>query len=375
MDIKSKPQKERNLSQSATIRVLALSNFDLNPILREWQEDGHSGHHLWGLTGLEKHGIESSILVYEKFSVLKNIGKYLKLLGDLDQELRVVLQAKEYDVIYSCHYPTTSLISFLRKIRLTQTKIIAFAHQIPRESFFSKIYVNLFVSGNDKILCLSESTKSELKDVFKIPEEKLYILDWGLDTSFHKPQPFDVDEIRANGYIFSSGKTYRDYDTLIKACSEIDYNLEILGYKDILCDLGEIPGNVKVYTPGKSAKLSEIIPLYRKAFFVAIPLDLPPNKPRSTLGLTSLIESMCMGRATLVTENRDLGIDIDKEKIGFVLPYKDVDAWRQAIQYLLDHPEEAQEMGRRARKLAESRFNLGNFERGIYKCIQESFLG
>jgi glycosyltransferase involved in cell wall biosynthesis len=38
-----------------------------------------------------------------------------------------------------------------------------------------------------------------------------------------------------------------------------------------------------------------------------------------------------------------------------------VNGWRNAMTYLLEHPEIAREMGNRSRLLAESRFNLETF--------------
>jgi glycosyltransferase involved in cell wall biosynthesis len=85
-------------------------------------------------------------------------------------------------------------------------------------------------------------------------------------------------------------------------------------------------------------KTSEVSAKFNNAFAVAIPLDLPPPKPHNTVGLSSLLEAMCMGRAVITTENKDMGVDLEKEGIGLTVPHKDVLAWRQAVQYLLDHP-------------------------------------
>lgn len=65
-----------------------------------------------------------------------------------------------------------------------------------------------------------------------------------------------------------------------------------------------------------------------------------------------------------------MGFQLEKEGIGLMVPHKDVNAWRQAVQYLVDHPEEAQEMGLRGRYLAEKRYNLANFTQKIAHCMQ-----
>ncbi|MBD0270059.1 MAG: glycosyltransferase, partial [Cyanobacteria bacterium Co-bin8] len=95
------------------------------------------------------------------------------------------------------------------------------------------------------------------------------------------------------------------------------------------------------------------------------------HKPHNTVGLSSLLEAMCMGRAVIATENKDMAFDLEKEKIGLTVPHKDVLAWRQAVQYLLDHPEETQEMGLRGRYLAEKKYNLTNFTQKVVQCMQK----
>jgi len=51
-------------------------------------------------------------------------------------------------------------------------------------------------------------------------------------------------------------------------------------------------------------------------------------------------------------------IDIEREGIGITVEYGDVKGWEEAIRYMSSYPEEAKEMGKRGRKLAEERFNI-----------------
>lgn len=62
-------------------------------------------------------------------------------------------------------------------------------------------------------------------------------------------------------------------------------------------------------------------------------------------------------------------MDIDKEEIGITVPYGDTEGWVNAIRYLTAHPEEAERMGRNARRLAEERFNLEIFSGEIANTL------
>ena len=381
------------------MKVLTLNNYDLEYIFKEWQQDGQSAHQVWGITKMEDYEIQALMLPYKKFNLLKKLSGRLKVLGDLDQEIRVLSTNQDYDLIYSGHYITTSFLAFLRKFGILRKPIVAIAFQAPRRSTWTAIYVNLFVSGNDKLICLSEGIKEHFEKDFNLPSKQLEVIEWGYDTAFHPAKPMDLAEIRQSGYILSTGKSFRDYKTIIEAFSKLDYSLKIIGYSNNIFDsLETLTENVEITIPYKAisevkaseslrlAKLPtnvktveqlltarEILHHYSNALAIVIPLDLPLNKPHNTVGLSSLLEAMCMGRAVITTENQDMGFDLEKEGIGFTVPHKDVNAWKQAVQYLLDRPEEAQEMGLKARYLAEKRYNLTNFTQKIVQCMKSLF--
>ena len=378
------------------MKILILNNYDLEYILKEWQQDGQAAHQVWGITQMDQYGIEADILPYHQFPWLKKLGQSMKVLGDLDQQLRVLTKSHHYDLIYSGHYFTTSLLALLRKFKLLNVPLVAIAFQAPRKGFLAKLYVSLFVTGNDKLICLSEGIKEHFEKEFNVSSDRLEMIEWGYDVSFHSPKPMDLLKVQKQGYIFSTGKSFRDYKTLIKAFSSLDYPLEIVGYSDNMLELlKDIPQNIEITIPLSAVsdaqanqslrsgllppnvktverlfKTAEILTLYENALAVAIPLDLPPNKPHNTVGISSLLEAMCMGRAVITTENRDMGISLEKEGIGFTVPLHDAQAWKQATQYLFDHPEEAKEMGQRARYLAENRYNLEHFTQKIAQSMQ-----
>lgn len=378
------------------MRVLALNNYDMQYTLKEWSEDGQSGHLLWGVTQMDNHGFDASVLPYKKISLLKKLGSLTKIFGDLDQEVRVLQNLKGYDVIYSGHYFTTSLLAFLRKFNLLRKPVVAIAFQSPRKSLWAAIYTYLFISGNDKIICLSDGIKDHFEKDFGLPSGKLEMFEWGFDTDFHQMKPIQTSGNFKDGYVLTTGKSFRDYRTLVEAFSTLDCSLEIIGYSDnILDSLWNLPRNVNITIPTSVAsskdsdpsldgkklpanvrtvtkllKLSEILERYDRTFAVAIPLALPPSKPHNTVGLSSLLEAMCMGRAVIATENRDMGVDLEREGIGLTVPHGDAQAWRQAVQYLVDYPEETLEMGNRARYLAEKRYNLEGFTNKVVHCMR-----
>lgn len=372
------------------MKVLSLNNYDFEYILKEWQKDGQSAHQLFGITKMSDYGVESAILPFSRFNFLKKLSEQVKVLGDLDQELRVLMKSRDYDLIYSGHYITNSLLAFLRKIGIFRKPLVAVSFQSPRKTLFGTIYVSLFVSGNDKIICLSENIKEHFEKDFGIPSERLEMIEWGYDTAFHQPKTMNQASPQDSPYILSTGRSYRDYKTLLEAFSTLNYPLEIAGCSSNILDLFEnIPQNIKITIPLADAlqdlsdrqlpeniktidrllTTAEILAKYNGALAVAIPLEVPTHL-HTTIGFTSLVEAMCMGKAVLITENKAIDVVPEKEGIGFTIPYQDVQAWRQAVQYLVEHPEETKEMGQRARYMAEKRYNLTNYTQKTIQCMK-----
>jgi glycosyltransferase involved in cell wall biosynthesis len=352
------------------MKVLLVHNFDLIRIFEEWKEDGYSAHHLWGATELDKYDIDVDILPFEGNTFLKNISTKIKILGDLDQQLRVIFNHQQYDVIYSGHHLTTSLLAFLRKLGLFNKPIVAIAHKTFAKNFWSQIFTDLCVKGNDKILCLSDETRKILRDSFQISEDKLEFLPWGIDVKIPKFNDSQIDfEPPKSGYILSAGVSYRDYETLISAFQEINYPLHIFGYGRVNSfPANELPKNVTIHN--ESLPTPKLLDKYQNAYFVAIPLNINQDKPCNAFGLTSVLEAMAMGKAVVITKNKYMGLDVEKEGVGLTVETGDVEAWKKTISYLLQNPELVKEMRIRGRKLVKDKFNLEKFSLELARHIK-----
>lgn len=355
------------------MKSVLIFNFNLPRTFAEWQQQGHSAHHLWGATELPRYGIEIEVPVYEKFSLLKKISKRLKFLGDLDQQLRVFAAKGQYDVIYSAHHLTTASLAFLRLIGLLDKPIVAIAHRSFKKNLFSQLFTALFVSGNDRIVCLSEATKQHFIDAFGMPEKKLDVLPWCIDIQYEKLRDDNIiSHSLAKPYILSSGRTARDYETLLQAFEQLDCPLKVLGCSpdeaesdasSLRSQVAQIPPHVSFVD--RFIPTPEAIDMIMNAYAVAIPLKIYDDSPCSAFGITSLLEAMAMAKAVVITRNPYVGIDVEQEGIGLVVEPGDVEGWQKAITFLLENPEAAQAMGQRGRQLVKEKYNLEYFSRRI----------
>jgi glycosyltransferase involved in cell wall biosynthesis len=115
-----------------------------------------------------------------------------------------------------------------------------------------------------------------------------------------------------------------------------------------------LPPNVAIHNQLSQLALRE---LYSRSRFVVVPL----HDADFDAGVTTICESMAMGKALIVTRTRGQ-VDVIRDGVqGLYVPPGDPRALRQAIEYLLGNPEEAERMGRAGRDLAEERHALDKY--------------
>lgn len=342
------------------MKVLFVNNYDAQQIHDGWQSGKNAAHHLWGITEFRNYGINVEILPFrsDRRGQWPRLARY----GDLDQELRA-LRHNDFDALYAAAAPIVMGLGFLRSLGLFGKPIVAIMHHpLPGGR-----YPTMCVRGMDGILCLNGYVEKQLRGMFPEIVEKTRVVEWGMDTDFIVPA-------REGGeYMLCEGKTLRDYDTLCAALQRTPAPTKIFTTED------NIPANAPacvdiVPAGGKHASLSEvgrrIAESYNDAFVVAVPL----KSHNMQLGLTSLLAAMARAKPVIITRNVCFDIDVEKEGCGLWVEPGDADGWVCAIKRILEHPAEAVEMGRRGRRLCETRYNIKRFAAvvaGVIKSVAE----
>jgi glycosyltransferase involved in cell wall biosynthesis len=174
------------------------------------------------------------------------------------------------------------------------------------------------------------------------------------DVDFFQPQAGAEAESERAPYVFSIGLDRgRDFDLLIKATEGLGRQLKIkAGRYDLPVDRARFP-HVEVidhFLPYRAIR-----DLYDKASVVAITTLDTPN----ACGVTSLMEAMAMGKSVVVSDNPALAdyLPPSTAEAVIVVPIGDAEAVRSAITFLLENPDAALAMGKRARAFAVERFH------------------
>jgi glycosyltransferase involved in cell wall biosynthesis len=174
-------------------------------------------------------------------------------------------------------------------------------------------------------------------------------LPWGPDLDF-----YTVTEPGQG--IVAAGRTHRDFATLATAATDVDYPVSVLTTPDCWTFVPEKVrhGVDAIICEDPSAfSWSALVQRYAKAAAIAVPMY-----PREELcGLTSVVDALGMGRAVVVTRNRCIDIDVEREGVGMWVSPGDVDGWAKVIRYVRDNPDEIRRMGARARRLAETKYS------------------
>jgi glycosyltransferase involved in cell wall biosynthesis len=218
------------------------------------------------------------------------------------------------------------------------------------------------------------SVQAELaRTRFGVPAEKLYVCPQPVDERFWRP----LDEPVGDG-IVSVGWEARDFPTLARAMDGLDAGVDLAIGSAVLRPSGD-PDALFGPTVREAARAGtgpgfrvhqqlpplELRRLYARARLVVVPL----HDVDFDAGVTTITEAMAMGKAVVATRTRGQ-VDIIRDgENGIYVPPGDAAALRNAVRQLLDHPEEADRMGRAGRALVESRHTLDRWVRDVADVV------
>ena len=364
--MQSKIVKKKEERSFLFMKVYFYHTQDLNMIHKKWKEGRFPGHFLYGATHLPDEGIE---VVLHKY---KSASSRLRLMWYVAWS---ILTCREhFDAIYATHWDGLELIIFLRALHLYRRPIIVWHHQpiMEADSKMREMMARLFYKGIDHMFFFSERLIQVSLKSPKANPDRMQVCPWGADlVSYDRlMKEYPVEE--HVGFV-STGKEKRDMPTLIRAFSATGQELNIYiaynacgdNYVEILNDLrpsANVHINfIKGFIP------NELAQKVWAAKFVVICCQ----ETNYTVGLTTLVEALAFGLPVISTRNETYPFDIEAEGVGITVPYYDSVAWEKAIRFLVSNPEEAEEMGRKARELAERTFNIENCAHEVAKALKK----
>lgn len=166
-------------------------------------------------------------------------------------------------------------------------------------------------------------------------------------------------------YILSIGYAKRDWATLISSYEGLrgsKPSLRILG------SLKPIPGVLpKGVTAIGKVSFRDMITQISRTHFVVIPL---PHLPYA-IGQMTVLQSMAMGKAVIVSRVPSLVDYITDSHDGFFYSPSDTNDLREKMQFLIENPAISKFIGANARMTIESRFNEAVMAKGIWNAVMD----
>jgi len=319
-------------------------------------EDFDRHNTLYGYDALKEAGWEvTDVSEYRNTFINKVLNSIGFRLGfpHIVLQFKCLKKLRHADLIY-CHFlQLTAFLSLLKRIGILRTPILSIAH----EAFSEKSTSFKTWKGIDRVLCFGEKTLQIASSKHPLPAQHQNFIDWGVDVPFYTDWIQKQTEPSRLDSIVISGVANRDNDLLIDAFRDIP-DLKLIICSKLNSSATDLPQNIRIDTTIDWKNICQLRPYYYHSIAVGIPLkeDLPWCN-----GSTVLFEAMTMSKPIIMTACKANLIDLEKEKIGITVGFGDKKGWTDAIRYLMEHPDEAKEMGERGFALVQKKYNYNLF--------------
>jgi glycosyltransferase involved in cell wall biosynthesis len=166
-------------------------------------------------------------------------------------------------------------------------------------------------------------------------------------------------------YIYTFGRSYRDYGTLARAVEGTEVHVKVSGRAFNLAGI-ELPHNIQ--TTGW-LNYQEMEDYLFDSQFCVVPLQRIPHSS----GETSLLHAMSFGKAVVATRSPGTETYIRHGLTGLLVEPGDVEGMRRAILQLWQNPNEAVRMGKEARRCFEENYKMEKLAQRVYDVALEVY--
>jgi glycosyltransferase involved in cell wall biosynthesis len=272
-------------------------------------------------------------------------------------------RARDFDVIFSDgEHVAIPLAIAMRVTGISQPHLVIGHHLSTRAKrpFFRILRAH---RGMTRILLHSRRQLEAATAELGIPQARLAFLPYFADDTFWRPRDDGEESL-----IVTAGREHRDYLTLARACAGLDARVFIAqgslhSPRSVFLEPEVLPTSFQVgYVDPATLR-----DWYGRASLVVVPLI--PNDFQA--GVTTLLEAMAMGKATVVSATAGQRDVVEDGITGILVSPGDAGELRRAIQYLLARPGERMRLGRNARLAVERTFGLQHYGRRLAEHLAE----
>ena len=168
---------------------------------------------------------------------------------------------------------------------------------------------------------------------------------------------------QAGRFIFTSGRSYRDYGTLARAIDGTEVKAMVSGRAFNLAGI-DLPKNLEATGWLTERDFQDY--LYESSFYV-----MPLQPITFAGGDSSVLQAMSFGKAVVATRAPSTETYIEDGQTGLLVEPGDVEGMREAIIHLWRNPDQAIWMGKEARRRFEENHTIDKLAQRVYDIALE----
>jgi glycosyltransferase involved in cell wall biosynthesis len=209
--------------------------------------------------------------------------------------------------------------------------------------------------GHDLIVCNTLPVIDSIKERYPKVTNSVAYARWG-GTGDR-----DVETSSDGGYIFSGGRTNRDFATVFEAILQLDSPAVIVADKTVDFP-SDVPEHVRIY---RDIPLEDFQGLLQGARIVVVAL----KRGDISSGQVVLNRAMRSGKPVVVTATAGMDEYVTDGKDAVLVEPGNIDDLKTKLAWLLDNPERRREIALEARRTYETTFNSRRFARDLFDIL------
>jgi glycosyltransferase involved in cell wall biosynthesis len=229
-----------------------------------------------------------------------------------------------------------------------------------------ELYFGLVFRLADKIICFSANELQEYGNTFAAAKRKFRYVPYGLHVSGEEKHQIDSPAETAQcepAYIFTAGRSGRDYATLIKAVAELDVPTHIICDRQAALAGIDLPPQVKVLSRCYG---EEYLQELEHAAVVVVPLLVDDI----SAGQMVLIQAMAYRKPIIVTRTTTIQEYVQHDRDCLLVERNDPAALQQAIRKLLTDRDLATRLANGARQAYEQHYCMRAYVANMLAAVQ-----
>ena len=333
------------------MKILLINNYELEAYIRASKEDKTPCNHNWGGDYLIDKGEDVDILMIgHPYS-----NRFGILLYRFWFNLKLLFSIKKYDAVVSFFTPVIDFLGYFRKIGLyPHCRLYTLSHHGVKTWQLKGKY--------NKVFFISKDIMKLYKNKISSPME---YLEWGPDISFYRE--FNTENRKGNIKFITAGKTNRDDILVEKVCSQLGIPITLLNSNFVKQDGKIIKSNSHKW--GNIVSYHQMLEYMSYCDVSIIPV-VKDFSPTSLCGLTSFDDAIAMGHCIVMSDNTNISVDIEGNKMGLLYKAGDEADLKEKLSFLASNPDLTREYGRNARKYAEEH-SYRHYCEELYRMIQD----